>query len=121
MNQSTRDKGRHAEEIACKFLCRHGMRLLQKNFQAKTGEIDLIMQEGQVLVFVEVRSRRTITKLHVIETIDSRKRDRIIRTSQLYLQRNRSAIFEYCRFDLVLVTGAEKNRTVEWIKNAFET
>ena len=109
-----------AEELACEFLTRQGLVTLKRNFSARTGEIDLVMLDGTIVVFVEVRSRKSNSHLHVLETIDFRKRKRIIRTSQLYLQNNRSLNYDQCRFDIILLTGNSNHRAVEWIKNAFE-
>ena len=112
--------GKIAEDLACRFLNRQGLKLLTKNFRSRRGEIDLIMQDGDIIVFVEVRSRKNNQVMNVIETIDPVKRARIIQTCQQYLQGKKSYNQHACRFDIVLITGQLDAAEIEWIKNAFE-
>ncbi|MBF8268721.1 MAG: UPF0102 protein Nwat [Gammaproteobacteria bacterium] len=120
MPVNTHLKGKLAEDIAYQYLKQQGLKLLVKNYRSHTGEIDLIMRDGEITVFIEVRSRRYNSYMHAVETIDSGKRTHIIVTSQEYLQHHRRSNKDICRFDVVLLTGAPESARIEWIKNAFE-
>lgn len=110
--------GSQAELCAAQYLLRHGLKPIAQNYRSRFGEIDLIMQDGNVLVFVEVRLRRNTGFGGAAASIDTRKQQRLIRTAQLYL--GKLAHMPPCRFDAVLLEDAQGNN-VQWIKNAFET
>jgi len=75
------------------------------------------MQDGEVIVFTEVRSRAHARFLHPALSVDARKRARLILAAQHYLQHARVLDSAACRFDVVSVIG---DRKIEWIKGAFE-
>lgn len=118
--QNTYQKGKSAEDLASRYLGQRGLTLLTRNYRSRRGEIDLIMQDGDVIVFVEVRSRKNSRAMNVIESINSEKCTRIIQTSQQYLQNRKQPDECTCRFDIVLITGQADATQIEWIKNAFE-
>jgi len=107
--------GAVAEDRAAEFLQSQGLRLLQRNFRCRLGEIDLIMQDGADLVFVEVRSRSNAGYGSALETIGPRKRQRVARAAALYLQRHPAAARTNCRFDVVAMDGAR----LQWVRGAF--
>ncbi|SEO74820.1 YraN family protein [Aquisalimonas asiatica] len=113
-DSSRRESGQTAEEAARRHLEAHGLRLLDRNAHARRGEIDLIMEDGDVLVFVEVRYRADATHGSALESIGATKRRRLIHAASTYLQRHR--LDRPCRFDVVAITG----ETLEWITNAFD-
>ena len=120
-SESSTERGRIAEDIACEYLTRSGLALLDRNFRTPHGEIDLIMKDGDTMVFIEVRSRTLQTLMDTLETIDRRKLMRIIRSSEYYLQHHISNIDDMkCRFDVVTLTGPLEAARLEWIKDAFE-
>ena len=121
MQVNTHTKGKLAEDIAYQYLKQQGLTLLAKNYRSTRGEIDLIMRDEEVTVFVEVRSRKNNRHMHTVETIDSGKRAHIIGASQEYLQNHNRSNKDICRFDIVLLTGEPDSADIEWIKNAFET
>ncbi|WP_369601435.1 YraN family protein [Hahella sp. SMD15-11] len=90
-----------------------GLEPVTRNFRCKTGEIDLIMQDGDTLVFVEVKYRRTDLFASPLEQITPAKQRKLRRTAEFYLQRLASQ--PPCRFDVVSFTSD----TPEWIQNAF--
>lgn len=114
--------GRRAEDIACNYLKgQFGFKLLGRNYRTPHGEIDLIMKDGDITVFIEVRSRTTQRFLDPAESIDRWKCSRIIRSSEYYLQRKVSNYNTVkCRFDVVTLTGPLESARLEWIKDAFE-
>jgi len=109
--------GALAEQLAVKYLQEQGLRLIAQNYRSRFGEIDLIMQDGVTVVFVEVRMRRNAAFGGAAASIDTRKQQRIISTAQQYLAG--LARVPACRFDAVLLDGkAEHN--MQWLKNAFD-
>ncbi len=117
----TRTVGAHLENIALSYLQGRGLQLVCRNFQCKLGEIDLIMQDGQTLVFVEVRYRRSERYGLAVETVDWRKQRKLIRTAQVYLNLRRLSQSRPCRFDILGITlrGEKSEYHFDWIPNAF--
>jgi putative endonuclease len=91
-----------------------------RNYRCRRGEIDLVMRDGRVTVFVEVRQRRSAEFGEGAETVDWRKRKRLLATAAHYLQSHPLAAASPCRFDVVAVGGASGNVRVSWIPNAFQ-
>ncbi len=115
-------KGNKAEDIACRYLQKKGMRLVRKNFSCKYGEIDLIMQDQDTLVFVEVRYRSNDYYGTAIESINHLKQQRIRKTAEWYLQYHDEEQ-EYCwRYDCIgIMQGLFPNKfKIEWIVSAIE-
>lgn len=111
------NRGAQAEQWAAQYLSRHGLKLVEQNYRSRYGEIDLIMRDGESLVFVEVRLRRNTDFGGAAASIDARKQQRIIRTAQQYLAGLPHT--PPCRFDAVLMGDAQGGQ-VAWLKNAFE-
>jgi putative endonuclease len=106
--------GAHAEDQALRFLLGHGLRLKQRNYTCRLGEIDLILLDGATLVFVEVRMRNSRSFGGAAESITARKRARLLAAARHYLSRQHT--IPACRFDAVLI---ERGGTPEWIKDAL--
>lgn len=106
--------GRQAEERAATFLQQQGLKLLERNYRCRFGEIDLVMQEGDALVFVEVRLRRNPGFGGAAESITTAKREKLVKTAGHYLARFKRP--PPCRFDAVLL----EDERLEWIQGAFE-
>jgi len=117
---TSRQRGRWAESLALGHLLERGLTLHTQNYHARCGEIDLIMQDGDTIVFFEVRYRANNLYLHALETIDARKCARIIKTSLHYLQKYRAVSKKTCRFDVMIICGPVDNPGIRWIKNAFQ-
>ena len=110
---SKQKAGDKAEKQARRYLEKQGLKLLVSNYRCKCGEIDLIMQHDQILVFIEVRCRANSRFGSAAETVDSRKQHKIINAAQYYLQQHRREVA--CRFDVVALTSG----TLSWIPDAF--
>lgn len=106
--------GADAEDAALRLLLGHGLRLRERNYRCRLGEIDLILQHGDTLVFVEVRQRRSLAYGGAGASIDARKRARLLATARHYLIGH--SPMPPCRFDAVLLGPGEQ---VEWIRDAF--
>ena len=101
------------EERAARFLVKHGLDLLARNYRTRLGEIDLIARDGATLVFVEVRLRKDARFGGAVESITARKRQRIAAAAHQYLMRLQRV--PACRFDVVCIEGGEPR----WIRGAF--
>ena len=113
-------RGQWAEQVALEYLEREKLELLSRNYHGPRGEIDLIMLHHETIVFIEVRYRSNNSYIHALETINEKKCTRIIKTSLHYLQANRWAENNPCRFDVITVSGKNDNPEIGWIKNAFQ-
>ena len=109
-----KDIGDQAEAAAARLLVGKGLRIVEKNFRCKTGEIDLIAEDGETLVFVEVRARSSSGFGTAAETVGPAKRRKIIKTAQFYLQ-SRGLGERAARFDVVAFDGGQ----AEHIPGAF--
>lgn len=116
---NTAMRGDTAEALAEKFLIAQGLRTQCKNYRCKLGEIDLIMMQGDTLIFVEVRLRNNPNFSTAAESVTARKQQKIIRAAQLYLQQKQLTDRIACRFDIVAFSDNHPDATPEWIPNAF--
>ena len=98
-------QGTAAEDLALRYLEARGLNLVTRNFRCRTGELDLIMRDGEQLVFVEVRSRRHARYGTPAESVTRTKQQRLLRAAAFYLQRQR--LDPPCRFDVVAILQAE--------------
>jgi len=106
--------GRDKERLAERFLIARGLRLIARNHRCRVGELDLVMRDGDTLVFVEVRYRRSTRHGTPAETVDARKQRRLALAAAHYLQRHPTML--PCRFDLISITGTDE---IQWVKHAF--
>lgn len=113
-----RARGARIERLAADWLSARGLVLEAVNQHAKGGELDLVMRDGEILVFVEVRHRADSRHGHPLETITAAKRRRLIQAARFYLHRNRLSCA--CRFDVLAVTGTPPELVFEWVAGAFE-
>jgi putative endonuclease len=112
--------GTQAELAALAFLKRNGMRCIRRNFHSRLGEIDLVMQDEDCLVFVEVRYRSSERFTRASVTVDRRKQRKIIRAAALFLTRDSRYSRGAVRFDVVAIhKGEDHEDEVEWIRDAF--
>ena len=110
-----RKTGALYEHQAAVYLEANGYRIKERNFQFRSGEIDLIAVDHGVLVFIEVKYRRTARNGHPSEAVHARKQRQICRTALFYLIRYGIGTGIPCRFDVVCILGEE----VQLIRDAF--
>jgi putative endonuclease len=113
-------RGRWAEGLALDYLRDRGLKARTSNYRCRIGEIDLIMEDGKTIVFVEVRYRRHYNFGNAFETVDRRKRSKVLSTASHYLQNTPGAAGRPCRFDVVSVSGQDGEHQLHWIPDAFE-
>lgn len=107
------------ERSAQRELERAGLRARASNVRYPFGELDLVMDDAEVLVFVEVRYRRGTAFGGGAASVDARKRARLARAASAYLAANPALARRPCRFDVVAVAGEAQAPRFDWIRNAF--
>jgi putative endonuclease len=95
------------------------LRLVARNVRSPFGEIDLVMEDSETLIFVEVRYRNTQRFGGPLESVDWRKQRKLRATAEHFLQRHAKLARRPCRFDVVAVTTGQGSPEVEWIPDAF--
>ena len=105
--------GSKGEDEAAAFLEKQGIKILERNFRTRTGEIDIVAQDGGVLVFVEVKYRSCDRYGDALEAVDRRKLIQIKKTAREYLYRRNTGPVRI-RFDVIGITAGR----VSWIKDA---
>ena len=116
-------QGEDAETACYSYLKLKGLKLVEKNFSCRFGEIDIVMLDNKTLVFVEVRFRKNNLFGGGLESITATKQQKLRKTAELYLQQNNQ--HKNARFDVVSMsknnqTSKDKQEyTFEWITNAF--
>ncbi|HEX8111040.1 MAG TPA: YraN family protein [Kofleriaceae bacterium] len=103
---NTKQRGDEAERTATELLLATGYEIVECNFRCKAGELDIVARDGDVLVFVEVRSRSDGDHGHAVEMIGRTKQRRVVRVARHYLA-IAAPRFERCRFDVVAITAGE--------------
>jgi putative endonuclease len=106
--------GNKAERQAEKYLVNRGYHVVERNFRSKLGEIDLILEKDNTLVFVEVRYRASSSRGTPEETVTRSKIGKIIRTAEVFLLKNNRFNEHDSRFDVSAISD-----TLTWIDGAF--
>jgi putative endonuclease len=119
VSRSGSPEGAAWERAAQRELERAGLRLRAANVRYRFGELDLVMDEGEVLVFVEVRYRRGQDFGGGAASVDARKRLRLARAASAFLAATPALARRACRFDVVAITGDAAAPRFDWIRNAF--
>ncbi len=114
--------GETAEQDACQFLLKQKLKLVCKNFRCRYGEIDLIMQDKQSLIFIEVRYRHNHRFGSGAESITPTKQQKLIKAAQYYLQQTATTAQFATRFDVISMSSGNNNNEskIDWIKDAFQ-
>ena len=117
---ATRNAGQRWERVAETFLHKRGLKTIERNFNCRVGEIDLVLRDGPVLVFAEVRYRASDTYGSGAESVSPTKQRRIIRAAQRFLQLRPQHPAQVCRFDVVSIGNSQGQAIIDWIPNAFD-
>ena len=115
-NKSHLALGKLYEQRALKWLKKRGLKPLFCNYHARGGEIDIIMQDNEILVFVEVRYRHQNSWQNAAESIDFHKQQRIIYAAGHFIQNHQQYQTKQCRFDAICFDQIDQ---ADWIKDAF--
>jgi putative endonuclease len=115
----SRQSGERWERTAELFLRNHGLEFLHRNFTSRFGEIDLIMEDQETVVFVEVKYRKNENHGDGADAVTFHKQGRISRTAAWYLAKNPHRAEQFCRFDVISIGPQKQDQCINWIKSAF--
>jgi putative endonuclease len=110
--------GADFESLAATHLTRAGLTLVARNRGTRFGELDLVMREPALVVFVEVRYRRSSSFGGAAASVDAKKQAKLATAAAQFLQREPALARLPCRFDVVAISGDEPYR-IDWIRDAF--
>jgi len=108
------------EQRACTHLAQAGLALVARNYSTRFGELDLVMRDGETLVFVEVRYRRDTRFGGAAASVTRRKRERLIRAATGFIGAHAQYAHCACRFDVVTFEGDGEHARGRWKKAAFD-
>jgi putative endonuclease len=111
--------GKEGEKIAAAYLKKNGYRIIEINFRCPIGEIDIVAKEKDDLVFVEVKTRKSIELGYPEQAVGIRKQKKMSQLALWYLEKRKIADIS-ARFDVVAITLIPENNEVKLIKNAFD-
>lgn len=114
MSLNNREKGIIGENLAARYLRFRLYKILERNFTAKTGEIDIIAKKKGYIIFIEVKYRESLEKGYPREAVTEFKQNQIRRTAMVYLTKH-NLLESNVRFDVIEIIG----KRIEHIKNAF--
>lgn len=119
MNPTKRQTGQAGEDLAETYLVKQGFGILGRNFQSKTGEIDLVAQKENNLYFVEIKWRKTSEFGPAIESVSRVKQARIRKTAEYLLMQNPQWKKWIPYFSVLAIDGDETNAMIEFVPDAF--
>lgn len=115
MTEARQNLGRQGEDQASVYLQNQGLRIVEKHFQTRWGEIDLIARHKDDWVFVEVKTRTRAARPSALDAITPAKRKRLINAALMYMKKRRLE-GENMRFDVISIEADH----IEWIPGAYE-
>jgi putative endonuclease len=115
----TRARGAGIEAAARDFLLGQGLRAVAANANYRFGELDLVMLDRDILVFVEVRYRRDARFGGGAASVDAGKRRKLVKAAQAFLAAHRRFADAPCRFDVVDASGDPASPAFDWLRDAF--
>ncbi len=118
---TTKQIGDKGEEYAALFLRKNNYKIIARNFRKKYGEIDIIAEKNNIIIFVEVKTRQEKSLTQPFEAVDKQKQRRLIKTAYAFILEN--TIEKNCRFDVCEVFVKSHNLkliNINYIENAFE-
>lgn len=118
MTEERLSLGHRGEEAAAQYLCEQGYHIVARNFRTKVGEIDIIAKKAKNIVFIEVKTRRSLAFGTPQEAVGPRKQRQIIRTAQWYLSDSQNRSLQP-RFDVIAILYLSPVPQIEHIVNAF--
>lgn len=116
---TSKQSGARWEKTAESFLRTNGLKLLQRNFTSRFGEIDLIMEDEKTIVFIEVKYRTNNQHGSGAEAVTYQKQGKISRTAAWFLAKNPHRAEQFCRFDVISIDPFKTDQGINWIKDAF--
>lgn len=119
MTQARQEAGRAGERLAERFLQRRGLKTIARRYSTPTGELDLVMRDGDTIVFVEVKTRSSRDLVDPEDTLRARQRRHLLKAARWFIHRRRCDD-QPCRFDVVaVVLPPEGEPQIEHFPDAF--
>jgi putative endonuclease len=115
---NTRETGSSGEERAVEFLRRKGLSIIRRNYRTPHGEIDIVAEDGSVIVFVEVKLRRSLSYGSPESAVDARKRRQMKAIARAFIS-HYQLFGKDCRFDIVAIHENGNSVRLKHIENAF--
>lgn len=119
MQNKSQKFGERGENLAVWYLKQNGYKIIEQNYRSRMGEIDIIAKDGKTIVFVEVKSRRSIRYGSPKWAITPKKQRKISMVALYYLKTTQQ-IDTKARFDVVAITSNQDEPQIEIVENAFE-
>jgi len=112
--------GEEGEEAAADFLKSKGLKIIERNFRIRGGEIDIVAKDGSTICFTEVKTRRSSTYGTAQESVSFFKKNRLIKAGLFYVAKH-NLTDTNVRFDVICVTFTAAGRPqMDWLQNVFE-
>lgn len=108
-----REIGTFYEAAVCEYLKKNGIRIVERNFRCKQGEVDIIGRDGDCFIFFEVKYRRTNAFGEALQAVNYNKQKKISRCADFYCMIHTQV--RQIRFDVIGITDTK----IDWIQNAF--
>jgi putative endonuclease len=115
-----KSSGERAETTALHFLTTHGLKLITQNYRVPCGEIDLIMEDKDIIAFIEVRYRKRSNFGSGAETVTYNKQKKLTKAALHFIQKHPKLSKRNFRFDVISISLKEDQFKIDWIDNAFE-
>ena len=117
---TTKQKGDIGEQTAVRYIENKKMKVINRNYRSRYGEIDIICRDEKIISFVEVKLRKENSFFRGIDAVDKRKKNKIIKTSYVYMQENNINLQP--RFDIAEITCNNNGQVkrINYISNAFD-
>jgi putative endonuclease len=119
LTQARLELGRYGEDLAYKRIKRLGYRKIIRNYRCPLGEVDLIANDGDTLVFIEIKTRRGRPTGYAKEAVDARKQRQLSKVALSYMKSNNCSEAK-ARFDVIAISIKEDKPEIEVVKNAFD-
>lgn len=120
MNSNNKSLGKTGEDAATNYLISQGYRICQRNYKVPTGEIDIIAKESDTIVFIEVKTRRSLSCGTPAQSVGYYKQQKIIQTARWFLRQGQMEGCP-CRFDVIEVyVSSERTLRIRHLRGAFE-
>ncbi len=113
-----KELGRRGEEIAVRYLQKKGYGLLDRNYYTRFGELDIICEKNKELIFVEVKTRKSVKYGSPEESITAKKKEHLRKAALIYIDTHHRP-FQGMRFDVIAILLEKEDKKINHIKNAF--
>lgn len=120
MNGARQSLGREGEKLAERYLKKKGYVIVERNYRCSLGEVDLIVLDRRIIVFVEVKTRTGHGFGVPSEAVERKKQQKMIQTAQFFISAKRLHQRD-ARFDVVAISWLGREPVIEHIENAFQS